>query len=624
MNPISKALKWHAIAVVSIALCIGLNLALRPLLGPAIFAPFLIAVLVNSLYGGAGPGLTAVLLSLPARCYLLDHSPVLQYGPVAFALRVGIFSGVELVVLCLMLSHRRQHRTLRESERRFRSVAEALPQLVWTTRPDGWVTYFNRRCAEVTGLAPGTGLGEGWLNAVHPEDRDSSLATWKAALRSGTPFEVEYRLRCADGSYRWFLGRGLPSKDESGNVIEWFGTCTDIDLQKQAIAAMAEATESKDRFLAVLSHELRSPLTPVLLSVTAMLEGPRVCPTCSPTLKLIRDNVALEARLIDDLLDVSRITRGKMLYRFETIDVHALIRRCLEICAADAAIKRHNLTIELDAGDHFIHGDPVRLQQVLWNLLSNAVKYTPECGRILVSSRTIGGRIFVKIADNGVGIKPDDLPHIFDAFRRGHGAELAHQSGLGLGLTISRSIVEAHGGTLRVTSEGQNRGATFVVELATVTTPSRHHGASPAAPRRSAFPLRILLAEDNLATVRTTADLLRKKGHLVTAATSLTQALEVLSDEFDVVVSDIELGDGSGLDLMRRLRALSALPGIALSGYATKDDIRQSLDAGFSLHLAKPVTFATLETAIEEVAAARTSLACSSDDTVDLTPVAAR
>jgi PAS domain S-box-containing protein len=589
-------------------------------LGSAIFSPFLIAVLLNSLYGGAGPGLTAAILSLVGRCYLLEHSPLAQQGPLAFVLRVGIFSGVEIVVLCLMLTLRRNDRTLRESERRFRSVAEALPQLVWTARPDGWVTYFNRRCSQVTGLAPGTGLGNGWIDVVHPDDRARSLETWKTALRTGTPFEVEYRLRCADDSYRWFLGRGLPTKDEADRIVEWFGTCTDIDEQKRTIAALAEATRAKDEFLAVLSHELRSPLTPVLMSVTAMLESPKICPTCWPTLRMIRENVTLEARLIDDLLDLSRIARGKMIYCFETTNVNALIRRCLEICSADAAIKGHCLDIELDTQEHFVHGDPVRLQQVFWNLLTNAVKYTREGGRIGVRSRTEAGRILIEVADNGVGILPEDLPHIFDAFRRGCDADLAHKSGLGLGLTISRSIVEAHGGTLKVISEGQNRGAAFVVELATVSPPLRQLTAAPATTRRSSFPLRILLAEDNLATVRTTADLLRKKGHLVTTATSLTQALEVESDDFDVVVSDIELGDGSGLDLMRHVRALGSTPGIALSGYATKDDIRQSLDAGFSLHLAKPVTFATLEAAIEDVAALRDSSAIPPEPSVKLVP----
>ncbi len=201
---------------------------------------------------------------------------------------------------------------------------------------------------------------------------------WNQAARSGTAYEVECRHHCADGTYRWFLVQGVPSTDAAGRVVEWFGTCTDIDEQKRAAAALAEATRAKDEFLAVLSHELRTPLTPVLMAVTALLDDRQSYPSLRPTLKMIRDNVRLEARLIDDLLDISRIARRQMEYRFEVVDVHTLIERAVEICQGQIESKGHHLTIELAAVEHHVRGDPARLQQVLWNLITNAAKYTPR------------------------------------------------------------------------------------------------------------------------------------------------------------------------------------------------------------------------------------------------------
>jgi CheY-like chemotaxis protein len=321
---------------------------------------------------------------------------------------------------------------------------------------------------------------------------------------------------------------------------------------------------------------------------------------------MIRDNVQLEARLIDDLLDVSRVARGEMEFRFEIVDVHALIERTVGTCRGQIEGKGHRLAIELAAVEHHVRGDPARLQQVLCNLLINAVKYTPEGGRVALRTLSYGpGRLVIEVADDGIGIEPDNLPHLFDAFKRGYGAVASHARGLGLGLTISRSIVEAHGGTLQGASNGRDRGATFRLELATATSPgeSTELAAAPTSPpgRR----LRVLLAEDDAATLEIMASVLRRQGYVVRTATSLSRALEASSDEFDVVVSDLDLGVGSGLELMREVRSRGDTPGIALSGYAMEEDVRQSREAGFAVHLAKPITFGMLESAIQRVAAAR-------------------
>ena len=604
MDTNRSPLKWYGLSAAAVGVALILNLTSGGCFGLLIIWPFLLAVLVSAVYGGTGPGLTAAGLSLAVRT-ALAASVDLPFGPLVIGLWLATFSGVEVLSVSLIVARRRDEAALRGRERRFRALSESLPQLVWATQPDGRVTYLNRRWYEVTGLTPERSLGDAWSDNLHPEDRRRVLDTWHESVRAGTTYEVECRHRCADGSYRWFLVRGEPSKDSTGRVLEWFGTCTDIDQQKRAAAGLAEATRAKDEFLAVLSHELRTPLTPVLMAVTGLLDDRQTCRSLRPTLKMIRDNVRLEARLIDDLLDVSRIARGQMAYRFETVDVHVLIGRVVEICQAGLAAKHHTLTTDLDAVEHHVRGDPARLPQVIWNLLINAVKYTPEGGRIAIRTHSYGpGRLAVEVADNGIGIHPDHLPHLFDAFERGHGAGAFHARGLGLGLTISRSIVEAHGGTLQGASDGRDRGATFRLELATATDPgdSDEVLATPPSPRRRR--LRVLLAEDDAATVETAADVLRRKGHVVTTATSLSRALAVSSGEFDVVVSDLDLGDGSGLELMRQIRSLGETPGIAVSGYATEDDVRQSREAGFAVHLAKPVTFAALESAIHRVAAA--------------------
>jgi PAS domain S-box-containing protein len=502
---------------------------------------------------------------------------------------------------------KRAEEATRESERRFRAMADTVPCLVWVSRHDGDTTFLNRRWYVTTGGTPQNSLGWGWAEMVHPDDRKKTLESWEASVRDGTHFEIEQRLRCHDGGYRWYLTRGVPRRDDTGKIVEWFGTCTDIDDHKRTQAALVEATQAKDRFLAVLSHELRTPLTPVLLAVTAMQENTGQCASCQTSLEMIRANIELEARLIDDLLDVSRIARGKMNYRFEPVDLHSLIRRAVKVCGPELNPKGHHLALELTAPGHHVHGDPVRLQQVLWNLLSNAVKYTPAGGHITIRTRSeSAARIQVEVIDDGVGIRAEDLAHLFEPFERGYGATAFHSGGLGLGLAICRSIAEAHQGTLSCSSAGMNKGSTFTLELETI--PATANGAEPKftlAPT-SGPRLRILVAEDNTTSASVIADVLRTKGHDVTLATSLHRAIEAASSSIDLLVSDLDLGDGSGLELMRHVRALGDdIPGIALSGYATAEDVRESLAAGFAAHLAKPVTLTALESAITNLTAHR-------------------
>ena len=380
----------------------------------------------------------------------------------------------------------------------------------------------------------------------------------------------------------------------------------------QAREEAESANRAKDRFLAVLSHELRTPLTPVLAEVSAMLDDPETPDSIRPTLEMTRRNVELEARLIDDLLDLNRIIQGKLRLNKEVVDAHQLVLEALEICRVGVEDAGIHVEVDLKATRHHVEADAARVQQVIWNLIKNAVKFTPKGGFIAIRTRDSADALEIEVADTGVGIDPEVLPRIFDAFEQGGTAVTQQFGGLGLGLAISRSLVEAHGGRLSAASYAKNEGATFtlllpLVEPGQLTRPqhARTSTADGKAPE-SSKPVRILLVEDNADTLQVMARLLARRGHRVTTAENVADAVEVAqSSEFDILVSDLGLPDGSGLDLIRSLQQgrSKPLPGIALSGYGMDDDLRRSREAGFLEHLIKPVDFPALEAAIRRVAA---------------------
>jgi len=369
-----------------------------------------------------------------------------------------------------------------------------------------------------------------------------------------------------------------------------------------------EAGRAKDDLLAALSHELRTPLTPVLAETSALLADPRTPDALRSVLELTRRNVALEARLIDDLLDVTRISRGELKLERETVDAHVAAQRAVDLCREQIDGRGLRLDLDLSAVSHHVHADPARLQQVLWNLVRNAAKFTPAGGLLSLRSHNENGpnstRLLVEVIDTGIGIEPRDLARVFDAFRRSAAPGTQRFGGLGLGLAISRAVVDAHGGRLTVASAGKGQGTRFIVTLDTVPA------AEPVAPAVSTGPppasraSRILLVEDDVVTVRVLARLLRGSGFDVTTAGSVAEASDVAQGGgFDLVVSDIGLPDGTGWDLMPRLREHGICRGIALTGFGLDDDEQRSRDAGFLTHLTKPVDFPRLEEAIRQAAA---------------------
>jgi len=387
-------------------------------------------------------------------------------------------------------------------------------------------------------------------------------------------------------------------------------------LREQAARAEAEmANRAKDRFLATLSHELRTPLTPILATVTAMLDDSTTPDAFRTVLEMIHRNVALEARLIEDLLDVTRIRGDQLHLKREVIAAHELIHQVVEICREDLRSAGLRLVLDLAARRHDVDADPARLQQVLWNLIKNAIKFSPAGrGTVTIRSRNrdddylpvAGSWLVIEVADEGVGIEPELIPRIFSMFEQGGPATGPKFGGLGLGLTISRSIVERHGGHLRASSEGHGRGATLTLELPVAALSISRSSLPPPTPDKemSHRALKILMVEDNKDTLNYFSQMLMQRGHVVRTASNLAMALRVASEtEIELLISDIELPDGSGLELMWKLRSRDALKGIALSGFGSSDDVEQSRCAGFSEHLTKPVEFRHLAEAIERVAA---------------------
>jgi signal transduction histidine kinase/response regulator RpfG family c-di-GMP phosphodiesterase len=393
-------------------------------------------------------------------------------------------------------------------------------------------------------------------------------------------------------------------------------------LYKAAQKARTEAERAnlaKDQFLAMLSHELRTPLTPVVTSVMSLESEPNLPPSVRESLQMIHRNVELEARLIDDLLDLTRISKGKVQLSLEIVDAHALLRNAIEICRQEIDQKNLDLHVDLAAEKVRLKADPARLQQIFWNLIKNAVKFTPGGGRLSVRTSDLDGEFRVEVEDSGIGIDRETLPKIFNAFEQG---ERTRFGGLGLGLAISKALVETHKGQITAESAGRDHGAKFttVFPVSTEITADVPTARSIVAPQRQS--MRILLVEDHEDTNRSLTSLLRRRGYHVQPALNVKSALDLAArEEFDVLISDIGLPDGSGIDIMRRLHSERPLFGIALTGYGMEDDVRKSYDGGFSHHLVKPVDLNKLDGLIQESAVARSNGDAVAAEKISQTPM---
>jgi signal transduction histidine kinase/ActR/RegA family two-component response regulator len=430
-------------------------------------------------------------------------------------------------------------------------------------------------------------------------------------LSFGTPFQlIEEPLKDKAGMMH-FVNVNLlrlqgPQQTVQGVLYLVEDKTRDVTLRQELI----DANAAKDQFLALLSHELRNPLSPVIAMVGELEASIPDSLLVREALEVIRRNVELEARLIDDLLDVTRIAKGKLQLSFEIICVHEILQRAYEICRDDIAAKHLQVEFRLRAVHTHVEGDPARLQQVFWNLIKNSVKFTPGKGSIVIeTANPAPEEIEIRITDTGIGIEPEKIDKIFNAFEQGQVAITRRFGGLGLGLAISKAMVDAHGGKIRVESPGKDQGSTFSLNLKTVPAPAAggdgaEESPSPTGeiePRTPAL-RRVLVVDDHRDTCTGMKMMLERRGYEITVAHSAEQAVEEAHErDFDLLISDIGLPDRSGYDLMRELRESKGLPGIALSGFGSEHDISKARAAGFAEHLTKPINFEQLEEAIQNL-----------------------
>jgi PAS domain S-box-containing protein len=683
-------------------------------------------------------------------------------------------------------ARRRAEAEMRESERRYRALADAMPQIVWTARADGYLDYYNRRWFEYTGLSFEQTQGWGFQAALHPSDLERAVRAWATCVQTGEPYLVEYRFRrAADGQYRWHLGRAEPLRDASGQITKWFGTATDIHDQKEAeerlrflaeagallassldyeatlarlarlgVTALAdyclidvveddgslrrvatahavpafeeltaelrkfppdprrgqgvaealrtgrtqtvapltdetldtvsvgvghaallrrlglrsymsvpllsrgrvigaitfahtgaardytptevafaeelarhaaiaidnarlygrarEVNRAKDEFLATLSHELRTPLTPIIGWTHMIRSGHIGAQDAEQGLRVIDKNSQALSRLINDLLDMSSILSGKMRIERAGVELASVVREAVETTRPLAASRGVSFDVALCEGADSLNvsGDRTRLVQVFWNLLNNAVKFSAKGGLVRVACRSDGGAAHVEVSDDGAGIPEGFLPHVFERFRQADGSTTRAHGGLGIGLALVKSFVEAHGGTVSAASDGEGLGSRFIVSLPLVREEPRaepeDEGEPPALETcADAETCHVLIIED----ARDTLDMLRvvfgARGYRTTACESAEEALRVAeSTRFDIIVSDIGLPRIDGYELIRRLRRLphlSDIPAVALTGYAAPKDAESALGAGFDAHIPKPVDPSALAEEIEQI-----------------------
>jgi len=501
-------------------------------------------------------------------------------------------------------------RALKESERRFRAIANVIPQMVWSLSVDARVVYFNERWCAFTGI-PTAQLGDGgWMAAVHPDDLGGLRARWKRSREESSPFEFEHRLRHQDGDWRWMLSRALPLHADDGRVTDWMGTLTDIHAQKTGEAELRAQARRKDEFLAMLAHELRNPLAPIsnaaqLLALPGLDER-----RLRQSSEIIARQVRHMTELVDDLLDVSRVTRGLVQLERAVVDIGAVVAGAVEQARPLLEARGHAFELHMESGGS-VDGDRTRLVQVVSNLLNNAAKYTPQGGRITLSVARQGAEVRIAVRDSGIGIGPDVLPLVFDLFTQAERTPDRSQGGLGLGLALVKSLVQLHGGSVLAESAGLGQGSSFSVTLPLAASPE-----TAAAP--SALPVsmcgtpagraRILIVDDNLDAAQSLTEVLRAFGHVVASAASSQEALAQAEREWpQVFVLDIGLPDIDGYELVRRLRALQAgRPALylALTGYGQAHDRVLSRSAGFDHHFVKPVDLRALVAVIDGIGAA--------------------
>ncbi len=528
---------------------------------------------------------------------------------------------------------RRAAAALLRSEQRYRTMADTAPVLIWEAGTDKLCYSVNQPWLDFTGRTLDQELGSGWAEGIHPDDCERCATIFEEAFDAREQFSAEYRLRRADGEYRWVTDRGVPRFDADGTFIGFIGSVMDISERKEAEEEHAklfrseqearqkaeEASRLKDEFLATVSHELRTPLTAVVGWAHMLQSGQLDEQMTAGALDAITRNARSQAQLIDDLLDVSRIITGRLRLDVRPADPVAFIEAAIEAVSPAAQAKGVRVQTVIDTGVGAVAGDPQRLQQVVWNLLSNAIRFTPRDGLVQVRLERVHSRIEIVVSDSGSGISPEFLPFVFDRFRQADMSTTRHHGGLGLGLSIVRHLTELHGGTVNAQSEGPGHGATFTVQLPQVGVYYKDNQGvrvHPAAelnqepdPTERLDNLQVLVVDDERDTRNMLKAMLSEYGAEVTTAASAAEALSIFSQrKLDVLICDIGMPGEDGYEMIRKVRALprdqgADIPALALTAYARREDRLQALRAGYQMHVPKPVAVNELVTIIASIVA---------------------
>ncbi|MFZ3140889.1 PAS domain-containing protein [Polaromonas sp.] len=497
---------------------------------------------------------------------------------------------------------------LRETILTYHTIANAIPQIVWGTRPDGYHDYFNQQWYDYTGVPQGSTHGEGWKGLFYLEDQMLATKKWRHSLTTGEPYEIEYRLRHHSGQYRWTLGRALPVRNEQGAIVRWMGTCTDIHEQKLAQEELVQSDRLKDEFLAMLAHELRNPLAPIATAADLLSMGTLDEEEVWQLSEVISRQAGHMTRLIDDLLDVSRVTHGQVTLDKKPVDMKSIVTEAVEQVKPLLEAKAHHLEIQLPPERSMVSGDRMRLVQVLANVLNNAVRYTPNRGRIALQMVEDGNQLTLCVRDNGMGMSDELIAVAFELFTQGERTSDRTQGGLGLGLALVQSLVRLHGGTVSLQSAGAGLGSELTMVLPRLPHDDgpRRFEADDATPGPAGESLRIMVVDDNVDAARLLGMFVEMLGHQAFVQFHPASALECARQvKPHICLLDIGLPDMDGYTLARQLRQLPGMENVlmaAVTGYSQPRDKQAAFAAGFNFHFAKPINAQQLKSWLADVA----------------------
>jgi PAS domain S-box-containing protein len=490
---------------------------------------------------------------------------------------------------------------IQESGQRFRQLADAMPQMVWTARPDGFIDYYNERWYQFTGFSRDQYAQQSWASILHPDDVQRSVDTYFRCIRECVPYQIEYRFKDRmTGDYRWFMGRALPVRDEQGAVVKWFGTCTDIDDVKRAEEALQDADRRKDEFLALLAHELRNPLAPIRTGLELIRLAGDTPQSVRSVRSMMERQVSHMVRLIDDLLDVSRITSGKIVLQRAPTLLSELVQSAVEAQRGAIEAAEIDLTVDLPNRAYVIDVDPTRFVQILSNVLHNASKFTPAHGQIRCSVSALGAgggsEVAITVSDTGIGISKDMLPRVFELFTQAEQATQRAHGGLGIGLALARRLIEMHGGEIAAHSDGLGKGTTVIIKMPVCLSVAPRQ----ATPRIDVPDIasRVVIIDDNQDAANTMSMLVERLGGSARVAHDAASGFALVQEfQPDMVFLDIGMPGVDGYETCRRIRQrppATHIVIVAITGWGQSQDKQRALDAGFDAHLTKPVDPAAL------------------------------